>query len=153
MGAGKMGCSVAVELMRRGCYVRLHDSALDELVRSGLCLSDLMFVEYCAEPIEDGLFRKLAAYCVGDEVITGMSVHDENWHAKYGKEGVASEAHYLDEMQAVKENRHAAGIAGHFKAAGISFGRADFTLVKGKVEVYEINTNPNCSNPKTVKSD
>ena len=104
-----------------------------------------MFVEYCAEPIEDGLFRKLAAYCVGDEVITGMSVHDENWHAKYGKEGVASEAHYLDEMQAVKENRHAAGIAGHFKAAGISFGRADFTLVKGKVEVYEINTNPNNS--------
>lgn len=120
-------------------------SALDELVRSGLCLSDLMFVEYCAEPIGDGLFRKLAAYCVGDEVITGMSVHDENWHAKYGKEGVASEAHYLDEMQAVKVNRHAAGIAGHFKAAGISFGRADFTLVKGKVEVYEINTNPNNS--------
>jgi hypothetical protein len=120
-------------------------SALEALTASGLCKSDLMFVEYCAEPIEDGLFRKLAAYCVGDRVITGMSVHDESWHAKYGKEGAATEALYVDEMEAVRDNRHADAIAGHFKAAGISFGRADFTLVNGKVEVYEINTNPNNS--------
>ena len=119
--------------------------ALNAAVDSGLCRADLMFVEYCAEPIGEGLFRKLAAYCVGDRVITGMSVHDETWHAKYGKEGVANEALYLDEMEAVKTNRHADAIAAHFKAARIAFGRADFTLVKGKVEVYEINTNPNNS--------
>ena len=67
-------------------------AARDNLVAAGFCLADLMFVEYCAEPIEAGLFRKLAAYCVGGEIVTGMSVHDESWHAKYGKEGVASEA-------------------------------------------------------------
>lgn len=120
-------------------------AALDRLVASGLCKADLMFVEYRAEPIKDGLFRKLAAYCVGDRIVTGMSVHDESWHAKFGKEGVAGEALYIDEMQAVQENRHAEALAGHFKAAGIAFGRADFTLVNDRIEVYEINTNPNNS--------
>ena len=29
-----------------------------------------------------------------------------------------------------------------FDLAGVSYGRADFGLVQGKVQVYEINTNP-----------
>ena len=82
---------------------------------------------------------------MGGEIVTGMSVHDESWHAKYGKEGVASEALYQDEMDAVKTNRHGAALAPYFKAAGIEYGRADFTLVNGRIEVYEINTNPNNS--------
>ncbi len=119
--------------------------ALERLVASGLCKSDLMFVEYCAEPIKDGLFRKLAAYCVNGQIVTGMSVHDESWHAKFGKEGAADADLYQDEYEAVRDNRYSDALKKHFEAAGISYGRADFTLVGGRVEVYEINTNPNNS--------
>lgn len=119
--------------------------ALDALIAAGHCRSDLMFVEYRSEPVEDGLFRKLAAYCVGDRIVTGMSVHDTDWHAKYGTEGAASEALYREERDAVEENRYAAPLARYFQAAGIAFGRADFALVNGNIEVYEINTNPNNS--------
>mgnify|MGYP000217842500 CR=1 FL=1 len=134
-------------------------ASLDELVASGLCKSDLMFVEYCAEPVQDGLYRKLAAYCVGGEIVTGMSVHDETWHAKFGKEGVANSDLYQDEFQAVQENRYGDALKAYFDSAGIAYGRADFTLVNGKVEVYEINTNPNNSrildhpNPIRVEAD
>ena len=120
-------------------------AALKDLTDQGYCLSDLMFVEYCAEPVAENLFRKLAAYCVGGKVVTSMSVHDATWHAKFGQEGVATEELYKDELSAVEENRHGAAMETYFRAANVEFGRADFAMVNGRIEVYEINTNPNNS--------
>ncbi len=118
------------------------ESALEKALGDGVNLHDLMFVEYCAEPVREGLFRKLSAFRVGDRIITGMSVHETGWHAKFGASGLADAALYDEEFAAVETNAFAGALAPHFAVSKAGFGRADFTMVGGRVQVYEINTNP-----------
>ncbi len=103
---------------------------------------ELMIVEYCAEPVRAGLFRKLAAYRVGDTMVATLCVHQSKWVAKDGEKGIAGQALYDDEYRIVDENRHCAEIRRAFEIGGIEFGRADFGLVGGRPQVYEINSNP-----------
>lgn len=103
---------------------------------------ELMIVEYCAEPVREGLFRKLAMFRVGATMIANLCVHQSTWIAKDGEKGIAGQDLYDDEHRIIEENRHAAELRPAFEIAGIEFGRADFGLVGGKPQVYEINTNP-----------
>lgn len=119
--------------------------ALEKLLASGHVLNDLIFVEYCAEPLDGGIFRKLAVFRVGDEMLTTMAVHERHWQAKYGEEGVANEALYQEEFEFVQTNRYAAEIKAAFEIASIDYGRADFAIVGSRPQIYEINTNPDIS--------
>ncbi|MEO0884019.1 MAG: hypothetical protein AAFY34_14995 [Pseudomonadota bacterium] len=121
------------------------ETALSEAVDGGINIHDLMFVEYCAEPLVPGLFRKLSAFIVDGTVVTGMAVHDGHWHAKFGEEGIAGEDLYQEEYDFVRTNAFADQIKPVFQAANIEFGRADFAIVKDRIETYEINTNPSIS--------
>lgn len=120
--------------------------ALDEAVRRGHPLKDLMIVEYRAEPIAPGLFRKLSVYKVGATMVAALNVHERSWTAKYGELGVASQALYDEEHRIVRDNPFGQAIASAFSAAAIEYGRADFGLVENRPEIYEINTNPSISN-------
>ncbi len=103
---------------------------------------ELMLVEYCAEPIRGQLFRKLASFRIGDRVFLSLSVHEQNWVAKEGQVGLADQADYEWEQQALAENRYSATIKRAFEIAELEYGRADFGLVSGTPQIYEINTNP-----------
>ncbi|MEM6411935.1 MAG: hypothetical protein AAF683_10420 [Pseudomonadota bacterium] len=119
--------------------------ALTRALDDGINLHDLMFVEYCAEPIASNVFRKLSAFVIGDQIVTGMAVHDATWHAKFGAEGIAGECLYKEEYEIVDTNEFAEQMLPVFRAANIEFGRADFSMVDGQLETYEINTNPSIS--------
>jgi hypothetical protein len=97
--------------------------------------------------VAPGLFRKLAAYRVGDRIVPANTVHDENWCVKYGKTGGGTDELYADELDLIQNNRYEAAQRPVFEAAHIEYGRVDFGLCQGKVEVYEINTNPKISAP------
>ena len=58
------------------------------------------------------------------------------------RRGIAGQELYDDEYRIIEENRHAEELRPAFEIGGIEFGRADFGLVGGKPQVYEINTNP-----------
>ena len=111
-------------------------------IDAGYPARDLMIVEYCAEPVRDGLFRKHAVFRVGDRMITTLAVHDTNWMAKRGQTGVAGEALYLEELEKLNANPHAEDLKRAFDIGDIEYGRADYALVSGTPQVYEINTNP-----------
>ncbi len=65
---------------------------------------------------------------------------------KYGKEGVKLPEEYkVYEQEFVKGNWNADILRRVFEMAGIEYGRADWGIVGGKVQVYEINTNPQIS--------
>src|SRR5215468_7075141 len=49
---------------------------------------------------------------------------------------------YDEELRIVRENPYGPAVAAAFELAGIEYGRADFGLVDGKVQLYEINSNP-----------
>lgn len=117
-------------------------AAKTKALEDGYGLQDLMFVEYCAEPLENGVFRKWAAYKVGDQIQTGLAVHESHWQAKYGEDGLATDGQYDDEFASIESNAFAEPLVAAFQLANVDYGRVDFAIVDGVPQVYEINTNP-----------
>jgi hypothetical protein len=118
------------------------EAALRNAMAEGYARKDLMFVEYCAEPNAEGVFRKLSCFRIGEATLPSLAVHERNWSAKYGEVGVAGEAGYQDEYAIVKTNRYASTVGPIFELAEVEYGRADFAVVGGEIQTYEINTNP-----------
>ncbi|MDD4882072.1 MAG: hypothetical protein PHR30_13990 [Gallionellaceae bacterium] len=115
---------------------------IEKAVNAGYPERDLMVVEYCAEPVHGNLFRKLATFRVGDRLVPTLAVHDNQWAAKYGQLGVAGTELYREELAGLAENRYADALNQAFEIGHVEYGRADFALVSGAPQIYEINTNP-----------
>lgn len=128
------------------------EAAIEQALAKGIPRRDLIAIQYCAQPLRPGLFRKLAAFRVGDRMVTALAVHESRWTAKYGEQGIASSEDYAEEHAAVRDNRHGEALRAAFDAAGAEYGRADFSIVDGRPQVYEINTNPNIKRMTTHPS-
>lgn len=118
------------------------EQALEDCLASGHPRSALLIIEYAAEPVRDGLFRKLSVFRVGERLIGYTCTHDDNWLVKYGKTGIAPPELYEEEYGFVAQPPFADLMRRVFDLAGIDYGRVDFGLVAGKPQIYEINTNP-----------
>lgn len=116
--------------------------ALAKAIDGGCAKTALLIIEYCAEPVRGGLFRKLSAFRVGDRILGYTCVHDDKWLVKYGSEGVATPEMYEEEYDFVARNPYGEALMQAFELGGIDYGRADFGLVGGRPQIYEINTNP-----------
>lgn len=131
---------------------------LEKALAAGHPERDLMIVEYCAEPLREGLFRKHAIFRVGNRMIPTLAVHDTGWQAKRGQLGVAGEALYREELATMNDNPYAEKLRQAFELGNIEYGRADYALVGGEPQVYEINTNPSIGrllahpDPSRIKS-
>jgi len=64
----------------------------------------------------------------------GKISHDADFAASH--EGLAKELDYIG------GNPHADELKRAFEIAGIDYGRADYGIVNGRPQIYEINTNP-----------
>ncbi|WP_095595171.1 ATP-grasp domain-containing protein [Actibacterium pelagium] len=117
--------------------------ALDRAKTDGKVLSDLVFVEYCAQP-EPGtqIFRKHAAHFVNGKIIRGLTVTDSGWQAKLGELGLATEENYLADLVEQREYPHTRLMQDVAKIAGLEYGRIDYGMVDGKPQIYEVNSNP-----------
>lgn len=116
--------------------------AADELLAGGVPERHLVAIEYAAEPTRTGIFRKLAAFRIGDQIVPTISVHDRSWRSKIGERGLAGEELYAEENALLRANPFRDVLMRAFEIARIEYGRADFGLVDGAVQIYEINTNP-----------
>jgi hypothetical protein len=116
--------------------------ALQDAIEGGAPRSALLIIEYAAEPVRPGLYRKLSVFRVGDRVLGYTCVHDGNWLVKYGTSGIAPADLYDEEYSLIAENPFGAAAKTAFDLAGIEYGRVDFGLVGGKPQFYEINSNP-----------
>lgn len=133
------------------------DDAIRRATDRGVPRRGMLLVEYCAEPVREGVFRKLSVYRVGDRLVPAVGVHQSTWLVKHGEVGLAGQELYEDEYQIIVQNRHAAELRPVFELADTEYGRADFGLVAGRPQVYEINTNP-CvgetrSHPFAIRSE
>lgn len=115
---------------------------LSRLVAAGYPVNDLIIVEYRAEPVVNEVFRKYSVYRLGNRYVAAPSVHERNWTAKMGEDGVAGAEGYAEDLITVRTNPHKETLQRAFEIAAIDYGRADFGLVDGRPEIYEINTNP-----------
>jgi hypothetical protein len=65
----------------------------------------------------------------------------DSWIVKYGLKNLPPEL--VEEEQAyVTDNPHAEQLLKIFDLAQIDFGRIDYCVANGRIEVFEINTNP-----------
>jgi hypothetical protein len=118
------------------------DAALEGLVAGGRPLRGLIVIEYAAQPIAPGLFRRYGTFRIGSRMHLDHVVTEDSWNVKWGKLGLVGEETYKADDEDVRANRYADELSRAFDLAGIDYGRADFGLVDGRPQVYEINTNP-----------
>jgi hypothetical protein len=100
-----------------------------------------MVVEFESKAGLDGLYRKYAAYRIGDSTYAQHCFAKRDWFVKDPGKGVprATRKEHLDY---VRDNPHAPDLLPVFDKASITYGRIDYTIVDGRVQVFEINTNP-----------
>jgi len=121
---------------------------VEAAIQSGTPAENLLIIEYAAEPIRPGAYRKMAAFCIGHEIVPHVSVHDNKWLVKYGALGVADEGLYREELGWMQNNPFAGHLQKVFSVANIEYGRADFGFYQGRIQIYEINTNPHLEPPE-----
>ena len=134
---------------------RAHDGALSPLLRSprevrtaigralfkGYRFDDLLVVEFCDTAGADGLYRRYAAFIVGDRILARNLERGPDWMAKrYQTE--FSESQTAEEREFVFSNPHEAQLREIFRIAGIEYGRIDYAVRDGRVQTWEINVAP-----------
>lgn len=100
----------------------------------------ILVIEYLDGQDEDGIFRKYSAFKIGNQIIPRHLFFDTQWCVKAWNR--LDEALLQEELRYVNENPHTDQLAKVFEIAGIDFGRVDYGVINGKIEVWEINTNP-----------
>lgn len=118
------------------------DQALLELKARGRVLKRRIAVEYRAEKDREGMYRKYGCINIGGDLMPQHLFQSDGWMVKSASKHRTAEF-AGEEMAFVRDNPHREHMARVFALAGIDFGRADYTVVNGRIEVYEINTNPN----------
>jgi hypothetical protein len=118
------------------------EEAIERSLEGGAPRNALLIIEYAAETVRPGLFRKLSVFKVAGRLLGYTCVHDDHWLVKYGQPGIAPAELYDEEYSFVAHNPFAAAVEPAFQLAGIDYGRVDFGLVCGRPQIYEINSNP-----------
>jgi hypothetical protein len=115
--------------------------ALARLALRGFGREELLVVEFCDTADPRGVFRKYSAYMVGDRVIPRCLEFGEHWMVKhnplaYDADRIAEERDY------VRDNPHEDALRETFALAGVQYGRADYAVLDGRLQVWEINLVP-----------
>jgi hypothetical protein len=144
-----------VGLMQFPVFVRrIHDHSgpLTDLIPSeeelidrmhSLCISgqdpnQLITIEFCDTQSDDQLYRKYSAFRIGDRIIPGHIIFSREWVAKDSP----PEPLRHEEKAFLSDNPHQDELLQIFRLANIEYGRIDYGLLNGKIQVWEINTNP-----------
>ena len=117
---------------------------LDNIVLGALChglnAQDLLIVEYRSAVDADGIHHKFAAFNVGGQIIPRHLIFSRHWVLKMpdliDAEKLASERDYL------QTNPHEQVLRETFQLAHVDYGRCDYAVVNGRIQIWEINTNP-----------
>jgi hypothetical protein len=117
--------------------------AIDALADSGKSRDDRIIVEYCAEPDDKGHFSKYGCFRVGEHIIPQDRLVGSTWCVKNFE--IFDERAIKRDLAYVQSSEHNEQIRRIFEIARIEFGRIDYAIVNGRIECYEINTNPHCS--------
>lgn len=125
---------------------RLSEIAADPEERDA---TDLMIVEFANRPFADGNYRKYGAFRVGETIYPQHCFIRGTWMirglppmSEITAEGFAEHERFL------RDNPHAEQLRKVFDFAGVDYGRIDYCVVEGKVQVFEINTNPTVMNTR-----
>jgi len=107
---------------------------------SGEELQDLIFVEYLDTADEAGIYRKYGAFVVGERIVPRHVFFSRSWMVKTAD--LTNPGLIAEELAYLETNPHAAQLLQVCRHAGIAYGRIDYSLLDGRIQIWEINTNP-----------
>jgi hypothetical protein len=113
---------------------------LRRLRSQGYYRRDLLVVEFCATADKSGVIRKYAAFRVAGKVLPRHVLFSRSWNLK--TKDLEDPSFQAERDEYLQTNPHASQIARIFELAGIEFGRLDYSVLDGQLQVWEINTNP-----------
>ena len=116
------------------------DKAIATMRATGEWPGDKIVTEYIDVSNEDGVFQKYAAFRIGDALFPRQIMAAKQWVVK--KPGFDSAELAAEEAAYLEANPHGEQLMRIFEAARIEYGRIDYCVVDGRVQVFEINTNP-----------
>jgi len=113
---------------------------IEAFIRSGKSREDKIIVEFNDTADETGLYRKYSAFFIDGTIIPRHICFSWDWQVKLPD--VSSREAIREEVRFIHSNSHAEQLAKIFDAARIHYGRIDYGLRDGRIQVWEINTNP-----------
>jgi hypothetical protein len=124
----------------------LHDrreleEAMTRQLLAGRRSRDLLVTEYLDTRGKDGLYRKYGAFRFGGQVHAQHMFASRHWSAKRGTLET-SEALDAEWNRYMDENPHQDVLLEVFKIVQVDYGRIDYSVRDGAVQVWEVNDNP-----------
>jgi hypothetical protein len=116
------------------------EAELDERMAAGRSRDDTLIIEFCDTADDQGVYRKYSAFVVGSRIIPAHIACSKDWVTK--TIDLRDEPFLDEERRFVHENPHEARLREIFALAGIDFGRIDYAVLDGDIQVWEINTDP-----------
>lgn len=124
------------------------DATVSRMKANGVPLAGKLVIEYAGQEVSPGVWQRFSTYRVGHQLIAHHNAVDFHWVTKDGADKQRLLAHPLFRTFVENERRFVTGnlyedvLRQAFDLAGIDYGRADFSLVDGRPQIFEINTNP-----------
>ncbi len=116
------------------------DAAMKKVSRRGETGKNRLIIEFCDTSDVSGIFRKYSAFIVGERIIPRHIFFSRNWMVKLPD--LICESKVSEELRYLEDNPHESDLREVFRLAQISYGRVDYGMLNGKVQIWEINTNP-----------
>lgn len=124
------------------------DSEITRLEVEGMPRRECLVVEFCDTSDADGIFRKFDAHIADGQVVPTEVYFSSRWIVKWDNNRVfdgnaPDEALLIQEMiEHVSGNRHVGQLRQAVVPAQIAYGRIDYAVLNDRVQIWEINTNP-----------
>jgi hypothetical protein len=117
------------------------EAAVGRLLIQGRSARNLMVVEFCDTADSAGYYRKYSAFVLGGHILPRSLSYSPEWMLKF--HGTAwSTAMAQEELDYVKANPHESALRELFALANVEYGRADYAIKDGRIEMWEMNLNP-----------
>ncbi|MEX0808793.1 MAG: hypothetical protein WD044_08690 [Dongiaceae bacterium] len=131
----------------------IHDGAMleSELLRveaSGLRRRHCLIVEFCDTADAQGIYRKYDAYIAGDRILPTDIYMSSRWMLKWNNSRqfdgapMSPAAMLGEEIAFPRDFAHADQLRAIARRAAIDYGRIDFSWLGDRIQIWEINTNP-----------
>jgi len=101
---------------------------------------DLLVVEFLDTADAGGVFRKYSAMRIGGTLVARHLLFGADWVVK--KPALLNAAHLREEQEFLDSFPHRKQVDVAFDLAGVEYGRIDYGIRDGRIQVWEINTNP-----------
>jgi hypothetical protein len=118
------------------------DEALRDLEDRGQLTKHLLIIEFLNTSDQNGIYRKYGALIVGDSIFPRNLNFGDQWVVKRSHESISDGEFIAEEKAYVDENPHTEALKRIFALTKIQYGRIDYSMLNGTIQVWEINTNP-----------